>query len=143
MKYNSMTEEERQDAANRKVHVFAPPATEKKEDENEEEVLEYAGLAQEESILTWLHDSYFAAVAGDAPSFERWPSTQSGPAGDGVGGWLLHEFILSLWGIPLGEMWDLEGVAEICRREKRWTFFVTSAPDMVLGSYFPFALTKI
>lgn len=34
----------------------------------------YAGLAQEEKILDWLHDSYFAAVAGDAPAFEAWPT---------------------------------------------------------------------
>lgn len=34
----------------------------------------YAGLSQEERILDWLHDSYFAAVAGDAPAFEAWPS---------------------------------------------------------------------
>lgn len=32
------------------------------------------GVAQEEEILDWLHDSYFAAVAGDSPTFEVWPS---------------------------------------------------------------------
>jgi len=34
----------------------------------------YAGIAQEEKVLDWLHDCYFAAVSGDAPSFEAWPS---------------------------------------------------------------------
>lgn len=34
----------------------------------------YAGLAQEERMLDWLHDCYFAAVAGDAPAFEAWPT---------------------------------------------------------------------
>lgn len=34
----------------------------------------YAGVAQEEKILDWLHDCYFSAVAGDAPAFEAWPS---------------------------------------------------------------------
>ncbi|KAL9100849.1 MAG: hypothetical protein Q9187_009314, partial [Circinaria calcarea] len=34
----------------------------------------WAGVAQEERILDWLHDSYFAAVAGDAPAFEAWPT---------------------------------------------------------------------
>lgn len=37
----------------------------------------YAGVAQEEKVLDWLHDCYFAAVAGDAPAFEAWP-TQGG-----------------------------------------------------------------
>ena len=39
--------------------------------------LRYAGVAQEEKMIDWLHDCYFATVAGDAPSFEAWP-TQEG-----------------------------------------------------------------
>ena len=34
----------------------------------------WAGLSQEERNVEWLHDCYFAAVAGDAVSFEAWPS---------------------------------------------------------------------
>ena len=39
--------------------------------------VKFAGVAQEESVLDWLHDCYFAAVAGDAPAFERWPTAES------------------------------------------------------------------
>src|SRR5215469_6333230 len=42
--------------------------------ERDESELRYAGLAQEERMLDWLHDCYFAAVAGDAPTFEAWPT---------------------------------------------------------------------
>ncbi|KAL1955775.1 hypothetical protein VTO42DRAFT_8095 [Malbranchea cinnamomea] len=85
---------------------------------------QYVGLAQEEAILDWLHDSYFAAVAGDAPAFERWPTPES---------YHLHEYILALWGMPLGEMWDLERLAAKCRETGRWFFFLTSAPANVPG----------
>lgn len=34
----------------------------------------WAGLSQEERMIDWLHDCYFATVAGDAPAFEAWPS---------------------------------------------------------------------
>ena len=34
----------------------------------------WAGVSQEEKVIDWIHDSYFATVAGDAPSFEAWPS---------------------------------------------------------------------
>jgi len=37
----------------------------------------YAGVSQEQKILDWLHDSYFASVAGDAPAFEAWPTHES------------------------------------------------------------------
>lgn len=36
----------------------------------------YAGVKQEDAILDWLHDCYFATVAGDSPAFEAWPSNQ-------------------------------------------------------------------
>jgi len=34
----------------------------------------YAGVKQGDDMKRWLHDCYFAAVAGDAPAFEAWPS---------------------------------------------------------------------
>lgn len=34
----------------------------------------WAGLSQEERVIDWLHDCYFSTVAGDAPSFEAWPT---------------------------------------------------------------------
>jgi hypothetical protein len=40
----------------------------------------------------------------------------------------LHEYILALWGMPLGEMLDLEKLAQTCREKNRWFFFFTSAP---------------
>lgn len=79
----------------------------------------WAGVKQEESMLDWLHDCYFSAVAGDAPSFEAWPSQEE---------YMLHEYILALWGMPLGEMFDLENLAKVCKEKARWTFFVTSSP---------------
>jgi hypothetical protein len=33
-----------------------------------------------------------------------------------------------MWGMPIGEMWDLEKLAEECKRQQRWSFFFTSAP---------------
>ncbi|OKL63797.1 hypothetical protein UA08_00750 [Talaromyces atroroseus] len=117
-RYHSLTDEQRHKAASRHVHVFASQVTGK------EEVQEWAGIKQEQATLDWLHDCYFSAVAGDAPSFERWPSQVD---------WLFHEYVLALWGMPLGEMWDLEELAALCRREKRWTFFLSSAPDVVYG----------
>jgi hypothetical protein len=37
----------------------------------------FAGVSQEEKILDWLHDCYFATVGGDAPAFEAWPTHES------------------------------------------------------------------
>ena len=45
-----------------------------------ESLQRYAGVAQEEKVKDWLHDCYFATVAGDAPAFEAWP-THEGEVG--------------------------------------------------------------
>jgi hypothetical protein len=47
----------------------------------------------------------------------------------------LHEYILALWGMPLGEMLDLEKLSEKCKERKRWTFFFTSSPANVKGTF--------
>lgn len=107
--YHGASDEKRRQAALRGHRHDAP----------KDETQRWAGLAQSQDTLTWLHDSYFAAVGGDAPAFERWPSAES---------YHLHEYILALWGLPLGEMLDLERLSKQCRAQKRWTFFFNAAP---------------
>lgn len=88
----------------------------------------WAGVAQEQEVLDWLHDSYFSVVGGDAPAFEAWPTQKE---------WHVHEYVLALWGMPLGEMLDLEKLAEKCRERGRWFFFFTSAPANCPGKWEP------
>lgn len=45
----------------------------------------------------------------------------------------LHEYILALWGMPLGEMLDLERLAQKCKEHGRYTFFFSSTPANVPG----------
>lgn len=63
-------------------------------------------------------------MAGDQPTFEGWPSLQE---------WSLHEVLLSGWGCPIGELFDLEKLSVHCEKEKRWSFFVTSEVCNVPG----------
>ncbi|EHY54209.1 hypothetical protein HRR83_008219 [Exophiala dermatitidis] len=86
---------------------------------HEDTVGQWAGVKQEEAMKDWLHDCYFAAVGGDAPAFERWPTPES---------YHLHEYILALWGMPLGEMLDLEKASQLAKKNNRWTFFFSSSP---------------
>ncbi|KAF2672288.1 hypothetical protein BT63DRAFT_422776 [Microthyrium microscopicum] len=111
--YASKTEEERTKLAKR-----------------EGEALTYAGVEQSEEMLDWLHDAYFAAVAGDAPSFEVWPPKKDERA---ERKYYMHEYILALWGMPLGEMLDLEALAVACGKQKRYVFFFVSSPANVKG----------
>lgn len=79
----------------------------------------FAGVRQEKRVLEWIWDSKFAAVGGDTVAWEVMP-----PVGD----FWLHPYILSGLGCPIGELFDLEALSEICQKENRWSFFFTSAP---------------
>jgi len=76
----------------------------------------FSGVQQSEEMLQWIWDN-FSAVAGDQPSFECWPTQRE---------FLLHEVLLAGWGCPIGELFDLEKLAEYCKEVKRYSFFVTS-----------------
>ncbi len=83
------------------------------------------GLAQGEATLRFLWDQHFAAVAGDALAFEAYPAhPQHG---------FMHETLLALWGMPIGELFDLEALAEDCAADGRYAGFFTSAPLNTLG----------
>ena len=46
---------------------------------------------------------------------------------------LLHFHMLAFFGMPIGEMWNLEALAEDCAADGHYDFFLTSAPLNVPG----------
>ncbi|KAJ5138225.1 uncharacterized protein N7515_003073 [Penicillium bovifimosum] len=78
------------------------------------------GVESSEAMLRWLWDLEVAAVAGDMPSFEAYPCQNKD--------FFLHEWLLAGWGVPIGELFDLEQLSQECRKRGRWTFFFSSVP---------------
>ncbi|NWJ48001.1 MAG: cyclase family protein [Chloroflexi bacterium] len=83
------------------------------------------GVAQGEDTLRFLWDNHFAAVGGDTLAFEAYPRHE-------IHGFM-HETIIGLWGMPIGEMFFLEKLAEACAADGFYEFFFTSAPLNKLG----------
>lgn len=96
---------------------------------------QHAGIEGTEEMLRWIWDQGFAAVAGDAVSFEVYPAKKSYPRADGneVNGLFMHEYLIAGWGLPIGELFDLEELSRRCHEEGRWDFFVTSSPLNIPG----------
>ncbi|KAF5704199.1 hypothetical protein FGLOB1_8652 [Fusarium globosum] len=84
------------------------------------------GVEASEEMMEWHWENQFAAVASDTVAYEAWPSCR--PAGVA-----LHEVFLSGWGMPIGESFDLERLAEKCKENNRWSFFLTSVPLDIPG----------
>ncbi|KAJ7237738.1 putative cyclase-domain-containing protein [Mycena haematopus] len=80
----------------------------------------FAGIEQSEEMKRFLWDHHFAAIASDQPALESWPPSPGTPH--------LHQTILGLWGMPIGEFFDLEKLAKVCSENQRYTFFVSSWP---------------
>lgn len=78
------------------------------------------GLDPSQEMAGWLWDHRIAATAVDNPTAETVPYI---PAE----GWAHHR-LLVLLGMPLGELWAVDRLAEACRRNHRWTFMLTTAP---------------
>jgi kynurenine formamidase len=79
----------------------------------------------------WLWDSRISAVASDSPALEAMPPPKTADFMESSD--LLHFHMLSFFGMPIGEMWDLEGLAEDCARDGQYDFFFTSAPLNIPG----------
>lgn len=78
------------------------------------------GLKPSEELLRFLWDTKIAAICGDSRSLEVWPCTEEK--------WHMHEWLLAGWGMPIGELFDLEELARVCRKLGRYTFFLSSSP---------------
>lgn len=103
----------------------------------------FPGIEATEEVKRWLWNNHFAAVASDNMSFEFGPhGGKFAPTSScflrrhtdkvlfalRVTDLWLHEWLLPMFGCPIGELFDLERLATACQKHQRWTFFFTSAP---------------
>jgi kynurenine formamidase len=82
--------------------------------------LETVGLDPGQPTAAWLWDHRVAAVAADNPAVEALPVRRE----EGF----LHQRLIALLGMPLGELWDLEELSAACRELGRYYFLLVSAP---------------
>ncbi len=85
------------------------------------------GLGPGAAIAEWCWDHGVAALAVDNPGVEPFPVTAALPAGGGIND-SLHTRVLAYLGIPLGEFFDFDALAEECDRGHVYEFLFTSAP---------------
>ncbi|MBI5289095.1 MAG: cyclase family protein [Chloroflexi bacterium] len=84
------------------------------------------GLAAGEEMAAYLWDLHIAAIAADNPALEAWPPREDS-------GGFLHFHLIPLLGMPIGELWWLDALAEDCAGDRVYEFFFTSAPLNVPG----------
>ncbi|KAI3485054.1 hypothetical protein L1887_51727 [Cichorium endivia] len=85
----------------------------------------FAGVEQSDDMKRFMWNHHFAAVAGDSPAFEARPTRK--------GETMLHETLLAMWGMPIGELFDLEALAHTCKQLGRYSFYFSSWPLNLFG----------
>jgi kynurenine formamidase len=86
---------------------------------------ESVGLAADEAMARFLWDCGAAAVVTDNPTFEVFPGSAS------VGS--LHRRLLPMLGFAIGELWNLESLADASQDDGRYCCLVASAPLNLVG----------
>ena len=95
------------------------------------------GLPPGEATARFLWDLHIAAIGADNPAVEIWPpgalldpkvvdEVQADPSR--MHETFVHTLLLPMLGLPLGEMWNLEPLADDCASDGRYECFFSSAP---------------
>jgi kynurenine formamidase len=97
------------------------------------------GLRPGQDMLRWLWDHHIAAIGADNPALEIWPpgahltkeqrdDIRAANDPERMPEIFMHTAILPLLGLPIGELWDLDALAEDCAADGVYAGLFTSAP---------------
>lgn len=93
---------------------------------------EYAGGPAPGLSLTtagWLHRTEIAAIATDTWGFEVRPNEFDAPAFQP-----LHQVVIPNIGLTIGEMWNLDALADTCAQRGSYDFLLSAAPLPITGA---------
>jgi kynurenine formamidase len=93
---------------------------------------QFCGLTQSRETLAWIWDHHVSVVASDTVAVEVMPSVPDSPFHDSVGR-MMHPDLIALLGVHLGELWQLDELAEDCAADGVYEFLVTAKPLNLLG----------
>lgn len=88
----------------------------------------------DEKLLAWITDSGIAALVADNYAVERHPPRRVPEDGSPYPVLPLHEHCLFKLGLPLGELWYLEELAERLHASGRTRFLLTAPPLRLPGA---------
>lgn len=92
-----------------------------------------SGIAASHEMLAWLWDHHFSVVASDTIAVESEPAVAGSPFTWAFHG-MMHQELIPLLGLCLGELWRLDELAADCAEDGVYEFMVVAKPlDLVGG----------
>ena len=102
----------------------------------------HTGVRQAQDVVEWLWNHRVAMVAADNFAFECWPAQPGSPflsqaerhgRTDDPHAGIMHRALIGLLGMPIGELWDLDLLADACAADKRYECLLTVSPLPLVG----------
>jgi kynurenine formamidase len=91
------------------------------------------GLLQAYETLEWLWDHQFALIAADNTAVEGIPISASSPFASETDGGLMHQELIAMLGLALGELWALDELADDCAATGNYYSLVVAKPLNLVG----------
>lgn len=100
------------------------------------------GLIQADETVAWIWDHRFAVCAADNAGLEAVPADPSSPFAERLKDHpgihpkmaaMMHPILIPMLGLCIGELWDMELLADDCAEDGRYEFMVTAKPLNLVG----------
>jgi len=96
-----------------------------------------AGLEQSHKLVAWLWDHQVPLVAADNFALEAYPDSADSPFaevhnGEQIDG-LIHPHLIAMLGLVVGELWNLDELADACSKDGVYEFLAVCKPLNLIG----------
>ncbi|OZF01268.1 cyclase family protein [Rhodococcoides fascians] len=91
------------------------------------------GISQSTEAIEWFADHEVALAASDTFALERLPAVATSPFGADTDHGMMHQELIALLGLPIGELWKLDELSAACSRLSRYEFLLTVKPLNLVG----------
>ena len=93
----------------------------------------FTGIDQDHEVLAWLWDHHFAAVVSDTYALEALPARPDSPFGRETDHGMMHQQLIAMLGLAIGELWRLTPLATACEADRRYTCMIIAKPLNLRG----------
>lgn len=91
------------------------------------------GFSQSRDLLEWIWDNRVAMAASDTFALEVMPPIPDSTFGQPDDHGMMHQELIALLGLPIGELWNLESISMHAATVARYECFVSAKPLGVVG----------